>query len=427
MQSDYKKRIADKLLEKKLKVFGGVLVEGAKLVGKSRTCGEFAKTKIKFQDPELKDFYKITVSTNPTSLLDGKKPILFDEWQDNHTIWDVLRHSIDESDESGMYLLTGSANIKKDDVMHSGTGRIVRIKMYPMSLFESGDSNGKVSLSALFNGKHKITAECDMTINKIIDLIIRGGFPRAIDKTLEEAIILMNGYYDNLINEKIQTIDGIKRNSKKMNSLLKSYARNISTYASDLTIKRDMENEDIELSDVTFRDYKNTLERLYIIDNVESWPTSIRSKKSIRKSDKKLLVDTSLVCSALGLSKDKIMRDFRYFGLLFEAICIRDLRIYVESIDGQIYHYYEQNTNKNSKDYEIDAILELRDGRWGAVEIKLGADELDSAATKLLELKNKINTDIKGDPSFLMILYAGKVSYKREDGVLVVSIGSLKN
>ena len=427
MKSEYKKRIIDKIIEKNMRVFGGVLIEGAKLTGKSTTCSQLAKTIIKFQDTELKEFYKTAVSTNPTSLLVGEKPILFDEWQDNPAIWDTIRHNADETGNSGEYLLTGSENKNKDEVMHTGTGRIVGLKMYPMSLYESNDSDGKISLEDLFNGKDNIIAQSDITIEKIIDLLIRGGFPRTVDMSVEDARVLMNGYYKTLINEKIKTIDGVKRDPKKMDSLLKSYARNISTYATDSTIKKDMENEDIEMSDVTFRDYKNTLEKLYIIDNVESWPTTLRSKKSIRKSDKKMLIDPSIVSSALGLSKEKIMRDFNFFGFLFEAMCIRDLRIYIESLDGNIYHYYEQNTNKNAKDYEIDAILELRDGRWGAIEIKLGADQIDDAAAKLLELRTKIDTDKKGKPSFLMVLYGGKGSYKREDGVLVVSVGCLKN
>ena len=421
MSRKYRERIIDRLVKSNLEVFGGVLVEGAKLVGKSTSCSQHANTVIMFQDPAMRDYYKSAVSTNPMTLLESKKPILFDEWQDNYTIWDALRHSIDESGESGLYLLTGSSNVNKDKVMHTATGRIVRLKMYPMSLYESGDSNGKISLTDLFNGEHNVLAQCDMSIDQIIDLIIRGGFPATIGRKTEEASLFMNGYYKTLINEKIQTIDGIKRDPKKMNSLLRSYARNISTYVSDVTMKRDMENEGVEISDVTFRDYKNTLEKLYIVENIESWPTSIRSKTAIRKSDKKGLVDTSLACAALRLSKDKLKKDFEFFGFLFEALCLRDLRIYVESIDGNVYHYRDETG------YEVDAIVELNDGRWGAVEIKLGADAIDHASKNLLKLKNKINTDKKGNPEFLMVLYGGSNSYKRDDGVMVISIGCLKD
>lgn len=417
----YRERIIDEAIKNYLEVFGGVLIEGAKLIGKSTTCSQHANTIIKFQDAEKKDYYKSAVSTNPTALLEGDKPILFDEWQDNYSIWDTLRHSIDETGKSGLYLLTGSSNINKDKVMHTGTGRIVRLKMYPMSLYESGDSNGKISLEDLFDGKTNVLAQCNLTIDKIIDLIIRGGFPATIDKGMKQAKLLMSGYYTTLINEKIQAIDGVKRDPKKMNSLLKSYARNISTYVNDVTMKQDMENEGFSVSDVTFRDYKNTLEKLYIIENIESWPTSIRSKTAIRKSEKKALVDTSLACAALRLSKEKIMKDFNYFGFLFEAFCLRDLRIYVESIDGNIYSYRDETG------YEVDAVLELNDGRWGAVEVKLSADAINNAAKNLLKLEKKIDTGRKGNPEFLMVLYGGKNSYLRDDGVLVVSIGNLKN
>lgn len=417
----YLKRISDEMLEKKLKIFGGVLITGAKFVGKSTSAKQFAQTVIEFQDPVKKEFYKFQVNNNPQTILESENPILFDEWQDNYSIWDTIRHDIDKKGENGLYLLTGSVNINRDKVMHTGTGRIATLKMRPMSLYESGDSDGKVSLQKLFSGNHKIFAQCDLSLEKILYLIIRGGFPKTIDYSEEDAVLFMNDYYNSLINERIVTIDGVKRDPSKMNALLKSYSRNIATYASDVTIMEDMVNEGIEISSNTFSDYKNTLEKLFIIENITSWPTSIRSKTALRKSDKKLLVDTSLVCSSLRLTSTKILTDFNYFGFLFEALALRDLRIYIDSIDGNIFSYREE------KGYEVDAILELNDGRWGAVEVKLGEEKVDEAAANLLELKNKINTDIKGKPAFLMVLYGGQNSYQRSDGVLVVSIANLKN
>lgn len=423
MEILYKKRIADELIKRKLSVFGAVVIEGAKLTGKSTTASQFSKTIIEFQNPELKEYYKTQVSNNPTLLFDGEKPILFDEWQDNYTIWDAIRYDIDKSGKTAQYILTGSKNVGRDKVMHSGTGRFATIKMYPMSLYESGDSNGELSLKKLFENDKPISATCDITVDKIIELIIRGGFPRAVLADINSAIELMSEYYDSLINEKVIIIDNVKRDPTKIDALLKSYSRNISTYASDVTMMNDMANEGIEISDKTFLDYKNTLEQLYIIDNIPFWPTSLRSKSSIRKSDKKFLVDTSIASAALGLSKEKLIKDFKYLGFLFEALCLRDLKIYADSIDGKVFHYREE------KDYEVDAIIELRDGRWGGIEIKLGTDKdtLDNAANNLLKLKDKINTDVKGEPSFLMILNGGKYGYKREDGVLVVPIGTLKN
>jgi predicted AAA+ superfamily ATPase len=417
----YIKRMTDDMLEKKIRLFGAVLITGAKFVGKSTSAKQFAKTVVEFQDTVKSAFYKFEIENSPQNILKGEKPILFDEWQDNYKIWDIIRNDIDKKGENSLYLLTGSTNENSDKVLHSGTGRIARLKMRPMTLYESADSNGEVSLKSLFEGKKDFFVKNETSLEKLTYLIVRGGFPKVIDKNEEDAIVIMNEYYDSLINEKVISIDGVAREPERMNSLLKSYARNISTYVSDSTIMNDMINEGIKISENTFANYKNALEKLFIIDNIKSWNVNLRSKTAIRKSAKKLLVDTSLVCASLGLNSQKIMQDFNYFGFLFEALCLRDLRIYVESLDGNIYNYREE------KGFEIDAILELKDGSWGAVEIKLGISDIDMAAENLLKLKEKVDTNKKGEPAFLMVVYGGSTSYLRDDGVLVVPITCLKN
>ena len=360
---------------------------------------------------------EIVVNTDPNFLLQKEKPILFDEWQENPNIWDVIRHDIDKQKEKGLYLLTGSTGAKEDATMHSGIGRIVKIKMYPMSLYESGDSNGTISLEKIFDGTEKVVGESNINISNLAGLIIRGGFPEAVNLTTEDAMLVMKGYYKGIINENVASIDGVKRTPKKVDAFLQSYSRNISTLAADATIRKDMEKEKIMIDEKTFIDYKNTLEKLFIIDNVEAWSPKIRNKYRIRTSDKKELIDPAIACAALSLNENKILNDLNTFGFLFEALCMRDLKIYASSLDGNIYHYRD----------EADSIIELNDGRWGAIEIKLGAEQIDAASANLLKFKEKVDTTVAGEPSFLMVLYGGKNAYTRDDGVLVVPIGCLKN
>lgn len=419
----YLTRITDHLIKRKLELFGAVCIEGPKWCGKTTSCKQFAKTIIEFQNPEKRSLYQEIISIDPQSLLNGSYPILFDEWQQNPTIWDTIRHSVDNTKSQGLYLLTGSNSVDHKLIMHSGTGRITRVRMRPMSLFESGDSTGQISLNDLFNKRSlNIHGESPKGINDLTALIVRGGFPIVKQFNQERDYIdLMSGYYDSLVNEDVSNIDRGHKNPHKMNTLLKSYARNICTTVSDATIKKDMENEGITISDKTFLDYKNVLERLFIIESIPAWPTSIRSKTAMRKSAKKQFADPSIACAALKLNSNIIIRNLNYLGFLFESLCLRDLKIYAESIDCELYHYREE------KGFEIDCIIELRDGVWGAIEIKLGANHIDKAATNLLKLKEKIDINKKGEPHFLMIIYGGKYAYRRSDGVLVVPITCLKN
>jgi len=419
--NNYIKRLVDDEIQKNLKVFGGVLVEGMKYCGKSTTCKNLAKTIIEFQDPKMGRTYASLVKTDPNYYFSKEKPILFDEWQEVPEVWDMVRSDVDKTSSKGAYLLTGSSAPKEGATMHSGIGRINKIKMSTMTLFETGESTGEVSLKELFDGTLPVRGESNVGIQKLAEIIVRGGFPDSLDYTEEEAVMANKGYIKLLVNEDVRKLDGVRRDPDKMQTLLKSYARNISTTASDATIKKDMEAEGISIDDKTFLDYVNTLQKLFIVDNVKAWNPKLRSKTAIRTADKKELADTGIASAALGVTSKKLINDINTFGFFFEALCMHNLRIYAGSIDGTIYHY------RDKTDLEVDAIINLDDDRWAAIEIKLGVDEIDEAAENLIKFKNKIDTDKKGEPAFLMILYGGRIAYKREDGVLVVPITCLKN
>ncbi|MDD2208594.1 MAG: DUF4143 domain-containing protein [Bacilli bacterium] len=290
-----------------------------------------------------------------------------------------------------------------------------------MTLYETGESIGTVSLRDLFNGKDLVRGETNIGIEKLSKIIVRGGFPASLNYNEEEARLANKGYINLLINEDIHSIDGVSRDPKKMLSILKSYARNLSSIASDATIKLDMESEGIIIDDKTYLDYVNTLQKLFIIDNAPTWSPKLRSKTAIRTSEKKLISDTGLASVALGITSTKLLNDINTFSFFFEALCLHDLKIYANSIDGKVYHY------RDKTNLEIDAIIDLDDNRWGAIEVQLGADKIDEAAENLIKLKGKVDTSKKGNPSFLMVLYGGKYAYKREDGILVVPLTCLKH
>ena len=360
--------------------------------------------------------------TDPNFYFSKEKPILFDEWQEIPKIWDMIRSDVDRNSSKGEYILTGSSAPKEGITKHSGIGRFNKIKMRTMTLFETGDSTGEVSLENLFNDSDKpIRGKSSVGLEKLAELIIRGGFSGSLNLSEKEAIFANKAYLNLLVNEDIKKIDGVIRNPKKMRALLKSYARNISTSVSDATVKKDMEAEEMKMSDVTFLDYVNTLQKLFIIDNISAWSPKLRSKTAIRTSERKELADTSIACAALGITSKHLLKDLHTMGFLFESLCMHDLRIYANSIGGEIYYYRDKTS------LEVDAIITLDDDRWCAIEIKLGANRIDEAAENLFKLKNRVDTDKKGEPEFLMVLYGGKTAYKREDGVLVVPITCLKN
>ena len=421
MERKYLSRIADKLLAERLEASGAVLVEGPKWCGKTRTSMEASKSHLFMQDPDKRDSYLKAADTKPSLLLRGETPRLLDEWQTAPVLWDAVRHAVDMSGKTGQFILTGSAVPKDNVVQHSGTGRISRFMMRPMSLFESGESNGTISLKSLFDCGTDIEGFSELTIEKIAFAIVRGGWPASIGDSERIAMRHAIDYVEAIINEDVNRVDGVEKNPARVRALLRSLARNISTLATIKTLCDDiaMGNEE-NLSDKTVSQYLNALNRIFVTDDIPAWNPSLRSKTAIRTSVKRQFVDPSIAAAVMRLTPDSLFDDFNYFGFLFESLCDRDLRVYAEAIDGQVFHY------RDSSGLESDAVIALNDGRWAAIEVKMGAKEIEDAASHLIKLKNKVNTDKMCEPSFLMILTGTELAYKRDDGVLVVPIGCLK-
>ncbi len=419
--SKYLPRIVDKEVENRLSYMGAVLIEGCKWCGKSTTAKVHSKSIIEFQNPDKKKDYDFIKNTKPSLFLEGDKPRLFDEWQMYPVVWDSIRTDVDKTGLKGQYILTGSAKPVEGSTMHTGTGRFSRILMRPMSLYESGDSNGKVSLKDLFDGKD-VAATNELSIEDIANVIVRGGWPASLNIDGDNKYKVGREYIDSLIREDVNTIDGVERNPSKMQSLLKSLARNISTCVSNTTIIEDVKNEFFdEISRPTLDDYMNTLEKLFVIESIPATNLSIRSTIPLRTKTKLEFVDPSIAVATLGLNGNDLIRDLNYFGFVFENLCIRDLKIYSQILNGEITYY------RDKSDFEVDAILKIQDGRWAAIEIKLGSGYIEEAAQNLLKFKNKIDTNKISEPAFLMVLCGSNYSYRREDGVYVVSIGSLKD
>lgn len=417
----YIPRIADEVLENKLSYMGAVLIEGCKWCGKSTTAKQKAKSYIEFQNPDNKMQYDKTNQTKPSLFLEGEKPRLFDEWQMYPVVWDSIRTDLDHAGLKGQYILTGSARPIEDSVMHTGTGRISKLLMRPMSLYESGESNGKVSLNDIIENKN-IEGVSELTFDELINAMMRGGWPETLNIEGDNKYKIAKDYVKSLLTEGIKTVDGIERNSQKMNDVLKSIARNISTNTAKSTILEDVRREfSNEISRPTLDDYLNTLEKLYILEYIPATNLNLRSKTPLRVSPKLELVDPSLVTAILNLKRDDLIKDLNFTGFIFENMCIRDLKIYTEAIDATLSYYRDKN------DFEIDCILKTADGKWGAIEIKLGTGEIPEAAENLNKFRNQVDTKKYGEPSFLMILTGGDYSYKRDDGIYVVSVGTLKN
>lgn len=418
---EYIPRIVDDVLKNKLEYMGAVLIEGCKWCGKSTTARQFAKSYIEFQDPDKKMQYDKTLQTKPSIFLEGEKPRLFDEWQMYPVVWDSIRMDVDHTGLKGQYILTGSARPAEDSVMHSGTGRISKLLMRPMSLYESGESNGSVSLKEIINGKD-INGVSSLDFDSLINAMMRGGWPESLNISGDNKYKLSKDYIKSLLNEDIKTLDGTVRNSQKMAAVLKSLSRNVSTNTSKTTLLEDVKNEFTnEVSRPTLDDYLNTLEKLYILEYVPATNLNLRSKTPLRVSPKLQLVDPSLVIATLNLKREDLINDLIFTGFIFENMCMRDLKIYADAMNARLSYYKDKN------DFEIDCILETDNGKWGAIEIKLGAGEIPTAAKNLIDFKEKVDKDKYGEPSFLMVLTGADLSYQRDDGVYVVSIGTLKN
>lgn len=418
---EYFPRLCDKLLKRQLESSGAVLVEGPKWCGKTSTSREAAQSILYMQDPDRGPGYIRLADTMPSQLLQGEKPRVIDEWQEAPVLWDAVRFDVDKTNLRGQYILTGSAVPKEDDMpKHTGTGRISRLKMRPMTLFESRESNGSVSLKELFDGKTDIFGENPLSIPDLATALCRGGWPNAVASGDKSSMTARN-YVDAVVNYDIQRVDGIERNPFRARTLLRSYARNISTMAAISTIMADVKANDTTISENTVYSYVNALRKIFLIEDIPAWKPSLRSKSAIRTSDKRQFVDPSIATAVMQADPGSILMDFEYFGFLFESLVTRDLRVYTQMLDGDIFHYRDKDN------LEADLIIRLFDGRWAAVEVKLGSKEIDDGAGHLIELSKKVDTSKVGEPAFLMVVTGGQFAYRRDDGVLVVPIGCLKD
>lgn len=414
----YIPRICDNVLKQQLNSSGAVLIEGAKWCGKTSMALKASRSVLFMQDPDNSKGYLTLADTKPSLLLKGDSPRLIDEWQMAPVLWDAVRFEVDKRGEMGQFILTGSAVPADGVTAHTGTGRISRLLLRPMSLYESGNSNGSVSLKDMFENID-VEGISSISIEELSKLICRGGWPSAVVRQDSSNDMALN-YMDAVIETDIQRVDGVDRNPDRVRLLLRSLARNVSTSASLSTIKADVEANDMTMAENTMYDYINALKRIFIIEDVPAWQPSLRSKTAIRTSNKRQFVDPSLAVAVMQADPQSILNDFEYFGFLFESLCTRDLRVYSQALNGDVFYYRDKDG------LEADAIIRLRDGRWAAVEVKLGSKEIENAAENLLKLKQKVNNDKMGTPSFLMVLTGGQYAYRRKDGVWIVPIGCLR-
>ena len=422
---EYKNRIVDDILKKKLKGKGAVLIQGPKWCGKTTTAERISKSILYMAKSDEQEQNKILADINPSLLLEGDVPRLIDEWQIAPKLWDAARYEIDHRNAEGQFIFTGSSvPAKMDDIIHTGTGRFAWLLMRPMSLYESGESTGDVSLKYLFDGKEEVQGINKLDLDKVAFLICRGGWPRAIYMEEEIALEQAFDYYKAVVETDISRVDNISRNPERAKKIMRAYARNIGTQASSETIKADMAANDSKSLDTdTIISYVNALKKIFVVEESPAWNPNLRSKTVIRTSDTRYFIDPSIAVAALGIGPKDLINDLKTFGLLFETLCVRDLRVYAESLNGDLYHY------RDSNGLECDAVIHLRDGSYGLIEIKLGGDSLvNEGAENLKKLESRLDLRKMKHPSFLMVLTAiGKYAYKREDGVYVVPIGCLKN
>ncbi len=421
---EYYQRVSDKVLQDHLESKGAVLIEGAKWCGKTTSAKHIANSFIEMDRPNMTDQYQQMARINPANLLKGEVPHLIDEWQIATNIWNAVRYEVDQRGEFGQFILTGSSvPVDLDESMHTGTGRIVRMRMRPMSLFESMNSHGQVSLNDLFDGKD-ISSTDNHSIEDIAFLICRGGWPASLNRTEKVALRQAFDYFDAVVNDDISRVDGVKRDSERTKRVMRSYARNVSTQVSLETIRSDVISNDIETFDKeSLYGYLNALKRIFVIEDSPAWNPNLRSKTAIRTSDTRYFVDPSIAVAALGIGPKDLINDLELMGLIFENLCVRDLRIYADALDGSVYHY------RDKTGLECDAVIHLRNGSYGLVEVKLGGDKLiEGGAESLKRLAERIDTEKMREPAFMMVLCGvAPFAYKREDGVYVVPVTCLKD
>lgn len=428
---EYRNRVSDLQIESHLKAVGAILIEGPKWCGKTTSAKQFAKSVISMQDTDRRDEYMATAMTKPSFLLEGETPRLIDEWQDAPIIWDTVRNKVDQRPGPGQFILTGSNAVNEDNILHSGTGRISRIEMLPMSLWEYGESNGTVSLMELFDNPDAETfAHSDLSVEQIIFAACRGGWPASLNLPDDKSKLLVaKEYFKSVYRTDISRIDGVKRDPKLAQKILQSYARNISTMVKTSSILADITaSGDIECTRPTYSNYVEALERLFVIQDIDAWCPSIRSKSAMQSKPKRAFCDPSIAVAALGLSPESLKLQLKTFGFIFEQLCARDLRVYSASHDGRLSYY------RDRYGLEADLVLHLNDGRYALIECKLGSREIEDGSKHLLEIKNKIREYNKSEnqvplrePDLLIILTGGSMAYTRPDGVKVIPIGCLKD
>lgn len=425
LMMNYKKRIADGMLKRKLEGKGAVLIEGPKWCGKTTTAEQIAASVLYMDDPEKKEQNISMSELNPKRLLKGAVPRLIDEWQLAPKLWDAIRFEVDHRGEQGQFVLTGSAvPVDTREITHSGTGRFTWLTMRPMSLYESGESTGEVSLQSLFEGAADIDGGSDISIDYLAFLVCRGGWPQAVDMRDEIALDQAMDYYDAVVRSDINRADGVQKNPERVRRLMRSYARNQGGQIPNTVIAQDIAaNDENPMSEETVASYLNALRKIFVVEDMPAWNPNLRSKTAIRSSDTRYYIDPSIATAALGIGPNDLLNDLKTFGFLFETLCVRDLRVFADALNGEVYHYRDKDGQ------ECDAVVHLRNGKYGLIEIKLGGDKLiEEGAASLKAMQAKIDTDKMKTASFLMVLTGvGDYAYRRRDGVYVVPIGCLKN
>ncbi len=421
----YKARIVDRILYKKLREKGAVLIEGPKWCGKTTTAEQVAKSILYMDDPKTEKQNLQLADINPALLLEGNSPRLIDEWQLAPKLWDAIRFTVDHRDEMGQFILTGSATpVDTDLIHHTGTGRFSWLLMRPMSLYESGESTGEVSLRELFQAPDEIIGRNKLTLQDIAFLTCRGGWPRACEMEEDIALSQAIDYYEAVVRSDINRADGVVKNPERVKRFIRSSSRYLGTQTPITGICEDMAaNEGTEFSNATAYSYQNALKKIFVVEDMPAWNPNLRSKTAIRTADTRYFTDPSIGAAALGLGQNDLINDLNTFGLLFENLCIRDLRVFADALDGSVYHYRDKNG------LECDAVVHLRNGSYGLVEIKLGGDSaIEYGVTTLKKIQRLIDTKKMKEPSFLMILTGtGDFAFRRADGVYVVPIGCLKD
>ena len=423
-QTEYLPRLIDQQVETYLQTFGAVCIEGPKWCGKTWTSAHHSKSAINIGDPAGNFQNRQLAELSPELVLEGDTPRLIDEWQEVPPLWDAVRYKVDQTSVRGQFILTGSATPNHKGILHSGAGRIGRLRMRPMTLYENGVSSGQVSLEALCQGKLSPVMTGEVSLETLVDAIVRGGWPGSLGLSLAQAALLPLEYLHAIINDDVYRIDGIKRDTAKMRLLLRSLARNESTTATNRTLVRDIKAvDDADIDANTVASYLDIFRRLFLIDDQPPFAANIRSLVRLKQAEKRHLCDPSLACALLGATPASLIGDLETLGFLFEALCERDLRIYAESFGGQMYHYQDY------KGQEVDAVIERPDGQWCAIEIKLGAGQIEAAAANLLKLRAQIADEPQGKPPVVCAVVCGmaNAAYKRPDGVFVVPLTALKN